>query len=534
MIPIRDDLVIEGNETVGLRLVSPSGAFLGAINTAILTIVDDDASIIVEGGAAIVSESIAPANGIIDPGETVTVNLSLRNIGNVDTTSLVATLLNTNGVTAASGQQIYGALAAGGGVVSRTFTFTASGTNGGRVIAVLRLQEGATLLGTVSFNFALGQNVTTFVNSSGILINDRSSAVGSPPAAATPYPATNVVSGLSGTITKVTVTLANLSHTFPDDLDILLQSPDGKSSILMSDAGSSSSSPNPVNNVTLTFDDAAAISIPDSNQIVSATYRPANYNPPPGFADSFPAPAPVGPYTNASLAIFNGSDPNGVWKLFIVDDTSGDAGNLAGGWTLAITTTATIAPQADLAVTATASPDPLNAGATLITTLSVVNNGPGTATGVTLTTSLPAGMTFLSANTSAGSCALVGTQVVCNIGTLGSGVPATVNIAGSPTVPGTYLAIATVTGEQTDIVPGNNTFKVKASVQPLMLTIASANHQSVVRWVAPAAGYTLQYSSSPRSTNWVNVTNTPIVINGQKTVTLDMTNSLRFFRLRAP
>ncbi|MEY2410492.1 MAG: hypothetical protein QOF48_3162, partial [Verrucomicrobiota bacterium] len=26
----------------------------------------------------------------------------------------------------------------------------------------------------------------------------------------------------------------------------------------------------------------------------------------------------------------------------------------------------------------------------------------------------------------------------------------------------------------------------------------------------------------------------PVVINGQNTVTLDMTNSLRFFRLRAP
>jgi uncharacterized repeat protein (TIGR01451 family) len=251
-------------------------------------------------------------------------------------------------------------------------------------------------------------------------------------------------------------------------------------------------------------------------------------------ADSFPAPAPAGPYTNASLAVFNGSNPNGVWKLFVVDDTTGDAGNIAGGWTLAITTTASIAPQADLAVAATASPDPLDAGATLLTTLSVVNNGPATATGVTLTTALPPGMTFGSASTSAGSCSLIGTQVVCNIGTLASGVPATVNIVGSPTVPGTYLAIATVTGVETDVVPGNNTAQVKASVLPLMLTIASANHQSIVRWPAPAVGYTLQVASSPRSTNWVNVTNAPTLINGRNSVSLDMTNTLRFFRLRAP
>src|SRR6185436_20182954 len=126
-------------------------------------------------------------------------------------------------------------------------------------------------------------------------------------------------------------------------------------------------------------------------------------------------------YTNASLAVFNGSNPNGVWKLFVVDDNTGDVGNIAGGWTVAITTTASITPQADVAVTGSASPDPLNAGGTLVNTFSVVNNGPATATAVTLTTALPPGMTFLSADSTAGSCALVNAQVICNIGTLGSG-----------------------------------------------------------------------------------------------------------------
>ena len=62
-------------------------------------------------------------------------------------------------------------------------------------------------------------------------------ATGTGPGAANPYPSTIVVSGLPGTITNMTVTLTGMSHTFPDDVDVMLVGPGGQSAILMSDQG---------------------------------------------------------------------------------------------------------------------------------------------------------------------------------------------------------------------------------------------------------------------------------------------------------
>src|SRR5436190_5141457 len=152
----------------------------------------------------------------------------------------------------------------------------------------------------------------TFSNTGAITINDGSCIAGNgSAAAATPYPSTITVSGLTGTITDVNVTLTGLSHTFPDDVGVLLVGPQGQSTILMADTGDG----NGFSDVNLTFDDAAAASLPDAEPMVSGTYRPtvgsaagtgaASCTVP----SSFPSPAPASPY-GSSLSVFNGTDPN--------------------------------------------------------------------------------------------------------------------------------------------------------------------------------------------------------------------------------
>ncbi len=92
-----------------------------------------------------------------------------------------------------------------------------------------------------------------------------------PDGPAIPYPSTIAVTGLTGTVTKVTVRINGLSHTWPDDIGMLLVGPTGVKVRLMSDTGGAGLD---ISDVTLTFDDAAANSLPDSSQIVSGTYKP--------------------------------------------------------------------------------------------------------------------------------------------------------------------------------------------------------------------------------------------------------------------
>ena len=175
---------------------------------------------------------------------------------------------------------------------------------------------------------------TTFSNTASIAIPKTGSANQKGPA--DPYPSSIDVSGMTGSVTKVTVTYHDLTHSILNDIDSMVVAPTGENLEVMSDA-SGDNTFTFATNATLTFDDAAAATIPSSGNVPSGTYRPIN-NSPGGEVDSFPPPAPT-PSTNTTLAqAFTGIDPNGTWKLWAVDDTSGDVGTMAGGWSLSITT----------------------------------------------------------------------------------------------------------------------------------------------------------------------------------------------------
>jgi large repetitive protein len=202
----------------------------------------------------------------------------------------------------------------------------------------------ATLLALVWFTLsaeAASPKATTktFTNGNQIRIPaDRIS--GGTGGKADPYPSTINVSGFKR-VTDVNVTIRSVTHTNPDDLDVLLVGPTGLKAIVWSDAGGT----NAITNTTLTLDEEAQVALPDSGQIGTQTnpsgrYITSNYE---VGVDTWPG---VTQSDNNKLSTFDGTNPTGEWKLYVYDDTQqpdtgerNGAGVFNSGWSLEITGT---------------------------------------------------------------------------------------------------------------------------------------------------------------------------------------------------
>lgn len=150
------------------------------------------------------------------------------------------------------------------------------------------------------------------------------------PVSAAPYPSAIAVRGLTGRVRDIDVVLRDVSHGYPYELQVLLVGPRGQTAVLV--AGGPSL---PAADATLRLDDEAAVALPYSyTPYASGTYRPANYEP---GRIAFNAPAPSAG-ANAALSVFDGTDPNGAWRLFVQDKDGADyTGAIAGGWELKVT-----------------------------------------------------------------------------------------------------------------------------------------------------------------------------------------------------
>jgi uncharacterized repeat protein (TIGR01451 family) len=108
------------------------------------------------------------------------------------------------------------------------------------------------------------------------------------------------------------------------------------------------------------------------------------------------------------------------------------------------------------------SPDPVSVGQQLNYTITVRNNGPSIAPGVTLTDTLPAGVTFVSASS---GCSNAAGTVTCNLGAIGVNATSQVTILVTPTAAGSLSNTATVSTPISDPIVGNNTGQASTTVQ---------------------------------------------------------------------
>jgi subtilisin-like proprotein convertase family protein len=347
----------------------------------------------------------------------------------------------------------------------------------------------------------------TFTNPAPVTINSSGSS---------PYPSNLAVSGLPTTGVSVqSVMLNNLSHTWSDDIDVVLQSPTGQNVILMSDVGGSAA----LNNVTYTFVDGAAAMGTAANP--TGTYRPTNLVGTIGVEpDNFPAPGP-GPVTQTApaLSTFTG-DANGTWKLFIVDDAAGDVGTLAGGYSIRFrwATPGCTSPARTVNVTVnqpaavTAQPVNQTICTDKVATFSVTATGTAPL-GYQWQVSTDGGNTYTN---------------VTNGGVYSGATTSTLNITAPPVSMSGYFYRVIVQGATP--CPSITSFQRTLTVNPLPTVVISANPYTRL---FPGLSTTISSTVSPAAASSYTWLRNGVVVPGAFTGTLNVDiDGLGDYRLR--
>jgi subtilisin-like proprotein convertase family protein len=144
-----------------------------------------------------------------------------------------------------------------------------------------------------------------------------------------PYPAVATVTGL-GDVESVRVTLHGVTHSYPDDLAVLLEAPSGDALILQSGAGGHTDA----DAATYVLDDLGA-ALPDAGALPTggASARPTSYDDPDFSIGGGPAAPYAEPFPGGVATLtgrFAGQPANGAWKLWVVDCCAPDGGAIDG------------------------------------------------------------------------------------------------------------------------------------------------------------------------------------------------------------
>ena len=176
-----------------------------------------------------------------------------------------------------------------------------------------------------------GNTSTSGTFCSGTITTPNTTSDNSAPIVASPYPAPITVSGMSGAVSGVTVTISgwNFPSSYPYTLELMLVSPGGSQALVFF-AGNCGDNPQSLSNFTLNLSDSASGIPPNGyNQDCTnnATYKPYGNS---SFLGGCPTFAGATPSTascaNGSTVGFNstftGVSPNGTWNVYaeIYDD----------------------------------------------------------------------------------------------------------------------------------------------------------------------------------------------------------------------
>jgi uncharacterized repeat protein (TIGR01451 family) len=460
IVQVVGDTALEFDETFAVRLTNPVNAILGNA-LGVGTILNDE---FISDGYSLTAESCAPGNGLVDPGESVTIQFFLRNPGGRDATNLVATLIPSDNVVNPSGPQSYGAVPAGSSSAGRPFSFTASGPCGLVVSAQLQIQDGPNNLGVVPFNIPLGRTISSLNESfdtvalgtlpSGWTVTTTAgtawTVVGTtsdtPPGAAyCPDPSFTSDNRLTSPLALITSPTAQLvfRHSYSTE--------SGYDSAFLEISINGGAFANIV---------SAGGSFAQGGYNVGSVWQGSSG----GFITS---------RVNLPAAVV-GQTVQLRWRL------TSDSSVSAGGWyvdTISVSDAdcCVATNLVDLTLSMANTPATVVIANPLTLTFQVTNRGPGVATGVVVSNQLPAGATFIS-GVAPGGCTNIGSLVFCNLGTLTNNGNAGASILlSAPNVAGAITNSARVSANEVDRDLSNNRGIATATVILPSVTILSTN-----------------------------------------------------------
>jgi uncharacterized repeat protein (TIGR01451 family) len=225
----------------------------------------------------------------------------------------------------------------------------------------------------------------------------------------------------------------------------------------------------------------------------------------------------------------NSNAPDGsITNTARVRDTSISSPGQPATFVIAVTN------QADLAITKTGPGGTVNEGSAITYTIIVTNSGPSDAQAVTVTDTLPTGVTFGSANFSQGTTIQNGNTVTANLGTVAAGGTVTGTIVVTPFEDGSLTDTATVSSTTTDSNTQNNTASATTVVgegaiagtaaaingfelSPLTdITVATFTHANGAE---PASNFTatIDWDDGTTSAGTVTLTGTTYSVQGSHT-----------------
>lgn len=273
-------------------------------------------------GTVTATEAAGDGDSFIEPGESGSLSVQLRNVGGSSITGINATLSTTTpGVTINTSQSTYPSLAASGTAVNATaFTFTLSSAFpcAQTITFMLTIHHDGDggIPSVVHFSLQPGRPTATST------FSYTGAAVAIPDAQSSGVNIPITVNGLSGSIKDLNfrfdgstctatagATTVGLDHTFVGDLVVTLTSPSGtkvRLIVLPGGANGASSGNNFCN--TILDDEGGGTSI----QNITVTGNP--------YSGTF-IPA-------ESLSAFRGENPNGTWTLNVADVVASDVGNV--------------------------------------------------------------------------------------------------------------------------------------------------------------------------------------------------------------